>query len=74
MQFLPLFIYPLAPAGSLRRPVACKMDRNTCRGTATSAIWKTIFREWRATFAPILISFSRNVVNVQCRTALGNAV
>jgi len=36
---------------------------------ATSAIWKIILREWRTTFAPILISFSRNVVNVQCRTA-----
>jgi hypothetical protein len=38
---------------------------NNSRGTATSAIWKMIFREWRTTFAPILISFSRNVVNVQ---------
>ena len=41
------------------------MARNNSRGSATSAIWKTIFREWRTTFAPILISFSRNVVNVQ---------
>ncbi len=24
-----------------------------------------IFQEWRTTFAPILINFSRNVVNVQ---------
>jgi hypothetical protein len=41
------------------------MARNNSCGTATSAIWKTIFPEWRTTFAPILISFSRNVVNVQ---------
>jgi hypothetical protein len=37
------------------------MARNNSRGTATSAIWKMIFREWRTTFAPLLISFSRNV-------------
>jgi len=36
--------------------------------TATSAIWKTICREWRMTLAPILISFSRRVVNVQCHS------
>jgi hypothetical protein len=41
------------------------MARNNARGTATSAIWKTVFLEWRTTFAPILINFSRNVVNVQ---------
>jgi len=29
--------------------------------------------QWRTTFAPILISFSRSVVNVQCRTAWGSA-
>jgi hypothetical protein len=41
------------------------MAWNNSLETATFAIWKTIFREWRTTFAPILISFSRNVVNVQ---------
>jgi hypothetical protein len=40
------------------------MDRNNSRGTATSAMWKTIFREWCMTLAPILISFSRNVVKI----------
>ena len=43
------------------------MARNNSRGTTTSASWKTIVREWRTTFAPILINFSRNVVNVQWR-------
>jgi hypothetical protein len=43
------------------------MVRNNSRGPATSTIWKTICREWRTTFAPVLISFSRNVVNVQGR-------
>jgi len=42
-----------------------RMDRNNSLGTATLAIWKTTCREWRTTFAPILISFSRNVGNVQ---------
>jgi integrase len=41
------------------------MARNNYYGTTTAAIWKTIFREWRTTFAPILINFSRNVVDVQ---------
>jgi hypothetical protein len=40
------------------------MDLNISRGTATSAIWKTTFFEWRTTLAPILINFSRNVVSV----------
>jgi len=43
------------------------MARNNSRGNTTSAIWKTILREWRTTFAPSLINFSRNVVNVQWR-------
>ena len=50
---------------NLRRSIPLRMSRNNSLGTATSAIWKTIFREWRTTSATILISFSRNVVNVQ---------
>jgi hypothetical protein len=41
------------------------MTLNNLRDTATSAIWKTICRVWRTTFAPILIDFFRNVVNVR---------
>lgn len=41
-------------------------SENVCSlGTATSAVWKTICRDWRMIFAPISISFSRSVVNVQ---------
>jgi hypothetical protein len=40
---------------------------------ATSASWKMTLRLWRTTLAPILISFSRKVVNDQCSTASGNA-
>ncbi len=58
-------LHPDVVVADLSRPIPSKMARNNSRGTATSAIWKTIFREWRTTFAPILISFSRNVVNVQ---------
>ena len=57
--------HPDIAVANLRRSIAFRMLRNNSRGTATSAIWKTIFREWRTTFAPILISFFRNVVNVQ---------
>jgi len=60
-----LFRYPDAATGNLSRPIPSRMARNNSRGTATSAIWKIICREWRTTFAPILVSFSRNVVNVQ---------
>ena len=59
------FLHPDNAVANLSRPIRSRMARNNSRGTATSAIWKTIFREWRTTFAPILISFSRNVVNVQ---------
>jgi hypothetical protein len=45
---------------NLSRPIRSKIVWNNSRGTATSAIWKIIFREWRTTFAPILISFSRS--------------
>jgi hypothetical protein len=65
MRVLSLFLHPDAAAGKLSRPIPARMDRNNSLGIATSAIWKTIFPEWRTTFAPILISFSRNVVNVQ---------
>ena len=65
-------LHPVAAAGNLSRPIPSRMARNNSLGTATSAIWKTTFWEWHTTFAPILISFSRNVVNDQCRTALGN--
>jgi len=50
---------------NLSRLIRSKIVWNNSRGTATSAIWKAIFREWRTTFAPILINFSRNVINVQ---------
>ncbi|MGD0744397.1 MAG: hypothetical protein ABSA45_04500 [Verrucomicrobiota bacterium] len=65
MRVLSLFPYPDAAAGNLSRPIPSRMARNNSRGTATSAIWRTIFREWRTTFAAILIGFSHNVVNVQ---------
>jgi len=40
---------------------------------ATSAIWKMTCREWVTTFAPILMSFSRIVVNDQCLMDLDSA-
>ena len=65
LRLLSLFLHPDNTVANLRRSIAFRMSRNNSRGIATSAIWKTIFREWRTTFAPILISFSRNVVSVQ---------
>ena len=38
-----------------------------------SAIWNVTYLACRTTFAPILISFSRSVVNDQCLTDLGSA-
>src|ERR1017187_8106014 len=58
-------LHPVAAAGNLRRSIPSRMARNNSRGTATSAIWTLVFREWRTHFAPILISFSRNPHNVQ---------
>ncbi len=65
MRLLSLFLHPDIAVANLSRPILSRMARNNSRGTATSAIWKAIFPEWRTTFAPILISFSRNVVSVQ---------
>ena len=47
------------------------MAANNFRGTATSASWNVTYLAWCTTFAPILISFSRSVVSVQCCTDLG---
>ena len=58
-------LHPDVAVANRSRLIPSRMARNNSRGTATSAIWKIICREWRTTFAPILISFSRSVVNVQ---------
>jgi hypothetical protein len=65
MRLLSLFLHPDNTVANRSRPILSRMARNNSRGIATSAIWKITFREWRTTFAPILINFSRNVVNVQ---------
>jgi len=49
------------------------MVANNFWDTATSANCNVIYRACRVTFAPILISFSRKVVSVQCFTSRGNA-
>jgi len=59
---------PANGVGNRSRPIRSRIARNNARGIATSAIWNVTCREWRTTFAPILISFSFNVVSVQCRT------
>jgi hypothetical protein len=58
-------LHPDAASANRRRSIALRMPRNKSLGTATFAIWKPTCREWRTTFAPIVISFSRNVVNAQ---------
>jgi hypothetical protein len=58
-------LHPDIAAANLNRQLPSRMARNNSRETATSAIWKTIFRELRTTFTPILFGFSRNVVHVQ---------
>ena len=58
-------LHPDTAGANRRRSIALRMDRNKSLGNATFAIWKPTCRDWRTTFAPILISFSRNVVNAQ---------
>ena len=48
-----------------------RIAANNVRGTATSANWKTTYLACVTTLAPILTSFSRSVVRLQCRTGLG---
>jgi hypothetical protein len=64
-RLLSLFLHPNNAVANLSRPIRSKMVWNNSLGTATSAIWKTTCQKWHTTFAPILISFSRSVVNVQ---------
>ena len=49
-----------------------RMTAISVRGTATSAIWEHTYRECVATFAPILMSFSRSVFTLQCIMGLGS--
>jgi len=58
-------LHPVGAVANLSRQIPSRIARNSSRGTATSTIRKTTFREWRTTFAPILINFSHSVVNVQ---------
>ena len=60
-------------SGNRSRLIRSRITRNNRFGTATSAIWKTIYRECATTFAPILMSFSRSVVSDQCFTPFGSA-
>ena len=63
--------HPGTGSRGLSRRMRSRMLRKSHRGTATSAIWKMTYRAWVTTLAPILISFSRNVVSDQCFTDRG---
>src|SRR5262245_31986738 len=58
---------------SRSRPIRSRIAANNWRGTATSANWKVTYLACLTTFAPILTSFSRNVVRFQPRIDRGSA-
>ena len=60
-------------ASDRSRTILATIAANNSRGTATSASWNVTYFECRTTLAPILMSFSRNVVNDQWRILLGTA-
>jgi hypothetical protein len=66
------FTYPV-PGDSRNWAILSRMAANSCRGIATSAIWNVTYWACRTTLAPILISFSRNVVRVHWLILLGRA-
>ena len=49
-----------------RPPISRRIAVNSRRGIATSASWNATHRPCRTILAPILISFSRSIVNDQC--------
>jgi len=59
--------------GNASRSIRSRIAANNFRVIATSASWNVTYLAWRVTIAPILISFSRSVVNDQCRTGFGKA-
>src|SRR5271157_3711580 len=72
-----LAYYPVTqpvPGTSLSPSIRSRIAANNLRGTATSAIWNVTALERETTLAPILISFSRNVVKLQCFTPRGSAI
>ncbi len=61
-------------AGFCRKPsISRRMSANNFLETAIPAIWKVTYRPWLTTVAPILASFSRNVVSDPCSASFGNA-
>jgi len=48
-----------------RSSIIFRMRRNISRGSASSAIWKTAYRPWVTTLAPILTTFTRSEVSDQ---------
>ena len=65
------YLHPVSHARR-NRPMRVRIAANSFRGTATSANWKITYFECDTTLAPILTSFSRSVVRLQCRIGLGS--
>ena len=63
--------YPGALWSRPMRSILPRMDRNTSRGTATSASWNTSRCGWRASRAPTLITLTWRLRSDQLLTALG---
>ena len=59
--------HPVSGA-SRNRSIRLSMVWNIFLGMATSAIWEVIYLAWWTTFAPILMSFSRKELSIQCFT------
>ena len=53
MRLLSLFFHPDNTVANLSRPILSRIARNNSRGTATSAIWKIICREFRVLFTDV---------------------
>jgi hypothetical protein len=68
-------IFPAYAGAGLgcRSSISRRIFRNSFFGTAPSVNWNVTYRPWRATLAPILISFSGKAVSDQCSTYLGDA-
>ena len=58
-------------SGRRSRRIRSRIARNSRFGTATSAIWKMTYRACVTTLAPILISFSGNVVSDRGKLSSG---
>jgi len=65
---------PTSPGLDLNRPILSRISPKSAFGTTNSVIWNTTYRECLSTLVPILMRFSRSVLNDHFFADSGNGL